>query len=74
MYYYGIDRRRERILGCGIPMSNPDFVVRTVKEMDGKDKWIDIGVVFSNTKGGITLYLSSLPFSDKLFLIPVSTN
>jgi hypothetical protein len=55
-------------------MSNPDFVVRTVKEIDGKDKWIDIGVAYSNTRGGITLYLSALPFNDKLFLIPVSTN
>jgi hypothetical protein len=55
-------------------MNKPDFVVRTVKEIDGKDKWIDIGVAFSNTKGGITLYLSSLPFSDKLYLIPVITN
>jgi hypothetical protein len=55
-------------------MNRPDFVVRTVKEIDGKDKWIDIGVAFSNTKGGITLYLSALPFSDKLFLIPVITS
>jgi hypothetical protein len=55
-------------------MSNPDFVVRTVKEIDGKDRWIDIGIAYNNTKGGITLYLSALPFSDKLFLIPVSTN
>jgi hypothetical protein len=54
--------------------SNPDFVVRTVKGIDGKDKWIDIGVAFSNKKGGITLYLPALPFSDKLFLIPVTTN
>jgi hypothetical protein len=55
-------------------MSKPDFVVRTVKEIDGKNRWIDIGVAFSNTKGGITLYLSALPFNDKLFLIPVSAN
>lgn len=55
-------------------MSTPDFVARTVKEIDGKEKWVDIGVAFSNTKGIITLYLSALPLSDKLFLIPVSTD
>ncbi|MBU7000075.1 MAG: hypothetical protein HXS51_04880 [Theionarchaea archaeon] len=55
-------------------MNKPDFMVRTVKEIDGKEKWIDIGVAFSNTRGGITLYLSALPFSDKLFLIPTNAN
>ncbi|MBU7020790.1 MAG: hypothetical protein HXS41_07000 [Theionarchaea archaeon] len=55
-------------------MSSPDFVVRTIKDTGGKDKWIDIGIAYSNPTGGITLYLSALPFSDKLYLIPATTH
>jgi hypothetical protein len=51
-------------------MSSPDYLVRSVKEIDGKEKWIDMGVAYKNTKGTITVYLTALPMNDKIFLIP----
>jgi hypothetical protein len=42
-----------------------------VKEIRGKERWIDIGVAYRNAKGTITVYLSALPMNDKIFLIPV---
>jgi len=42
-----------------------------MKEIDGKERWIDMGVVYRNSKGTITVYLTALPINDKIFLIPV---
>jgi hypothetical protein len=52
-------------------MSSPDYLVRSVKEIEGKEKWIDMGVAYRNARGTITVYLSALPMNDKIFLIPV---
>jgi hypothetical protein len=52
-------------------MTSPDYLVRSVKEMEGKERWVDMGVAYRNAKGVITVYLSALPINDKLFLIPV---
>jgi hypothetical protein len=48
----------------------PDFVVRVVKDVGGKDKWTDVGVAYKNARGSITVYLSALPLNDKMLLIP----
>jgi len=50
--------------------NGPDYLVRTVKNIEGKEKWIDIGVAYQNAQGSITVYLSALPLNDKLVLIP----
>ena len=50
--------------------NGPDYLVRTVKNIEGKEKWIDIGVAYQNARGSITVYLSALPLNDKLVLIP----
>jgi hypothetical protein len=52
-------------------MGSPDYLVRSVKEIDGKEKWIDMGIAYRNAKGIVTIYLTALPMNDKLFLIPV---
>ena len=49
----------------------PDYLVRTVKTVNGKDKWVDLGVAYKNARGSVTVYLSALPLNDKLVLIPV---
>lgn len=51
--------------------AKPDYIVRTAKETNGKKKWIDIGIAYMNKKGSVTVYLSALPLSDKIVLIPV---
>jgi hypothetical protein len=48
----------------------PDYVVRSVKNIRGNPKWVDIGVAYVNTRGSVTVYLTALPLNDKLFLIP----
>ncbi|MBU7028499.1 MAG: hypothetical protein HXS48_16315 [Theionarchaea archaeon] len=48
----------------------PDYLVRTVKDIEGKDKWTDIGVAYKNARGSITIYLSAFPITDKIILIP----
>ncbi|MGC1122905.1 MAG: hypothetical protein WBA22_17630 [Candidatus Methanofastidiosia archaeon] len=48
----------------------PDFVVRVVKDVGGKDRWTDVGVAYKNARGSITVYLSALPLNDKMLLIP----
>ncbi|MBU6998611.1 MAG: hypothetical protein HXS41_01830 [Theionarchaea archaeon] len=48
----------------------PDFVVRVVKDVGGKDRWTDVGVAYRNARGSITVYLSALPLNDKMLLIP----
>jgi hypothetical protein len=49
----------------------PDYLVRTTKDLDGKKIWIDMGVGYKNKTNTITVYLSSLPFNDKILLIPI---
>ncbi len=49
----------------------PDYIVRAAKETNGKKKWIDIGIAFTGKKDSVTVYLSALPLSDKIVLIPV---
>ena len=52
-------------------MSNgPDYLVRTAKSINGKERWTDLGVAYTNEKGSITIYLSALPLNDKIILIP----
>lgn len=48
----------------------PDYVVRVVKDIGGKDKWTDVGVAYKNARGSVTVYLSALPLNDKILLIP----
>ena len=40
----------------------PDYIVRAVKNRQGKDKWTDIGVAYTSTKGTITVFYFSVPF------------
>jgi hypothetical protein len=54
-------------------MGSPDYLVRSVKEIDGKKKWIDIGVAYRNARGTITVYLTALPMNDKIFLINIKS-
>lgn len=49
----------------------PDYVVRVVKDVGGKDKWTDVGIAYKNARGSVTVYLSALPLNDKMLLIPV---
>lgn len=49
----------------------PDYLVRTVKNIDGREKWTDLGVGYLNAQGSITVYLSALPVTDKIILIPL---
>jgi len=48
----------------------PDYIVKAVKNIEGKNKWTDIGVAYINQGGSITVYLSALPLNDKIILIP----
>ncbi|MBU7042952.1 MAG: hypothetical protein HXS47_05110 [Theionarchaea archaeon] len=48
----------------------PDYLVRVVKDVGGKDKWTDVGVAYTNARGSVTVYLSALPLNDKILLIP----
>ena len=58
--------------GRGDSMSDvkPDYIVRVVKDIGGKDKWTDVGVAYKNARGSVTVYLSALPLNDKILLIP----
>jgi len=49
----------------------PDYLVRVVKDVGGKDKWTDVGIAYKNARGSVTIYLSALPLNDKILLIPV---
>ena len=55
----------------GETMTQPDYIVRTAKETNGKKKWVDIGIAYAIKRGSITVYLSALPLTDTLFLLPV---
>ncbi len=48
----------------------PDFLARVVKEINGKEKWTDVGVAYKNARGFITVYLTALPLNDRIMLIP----
>jgi hypothetical protein len=48
----------------------PDYLVKTVKKVDGREKWTDLGVAYTNAQGSITVYLSALPLNDTIILIP----
>lgn len=48
----------------------PDYLVKTVKNIDGREKWTDLGVAYMNAQGSITVYLSALPLNDTIILIP----
>jgi len=50
--------------------NGPDYLVRTAKNINGKERWTDRGVAYTNEKGSITIYLSALPLDDKIILIP----
>ena len=52
--------------------TKPDYIVKTAKKINGNKKWIDIGIAYTSEKGSVTVYLSALPFSDKIVLIPVN--
>jgi len=52
-------------------MSSPDYLMRSKKEINGEEKWIDMGIAYRNAKGTITVYLTALPMNDRIFLIPV---
>jgi hypothetical protein len=52
--------------------TRPDYIVRTAKETKGEKKWVDIGIAYANKRGSITVYLSALPLTDTLVLIPVN--
>ncbi|MBU7011456.1 MAG: hypothetical protein HXS46_12270 [Theionarchaea archaeon] len=58
-------------MGESMGSIKPDYIARAVKNRQGKDKWTDIGVAYTSTKGIITVYLSALPLNDKIVLIPV---
>jgi|GEM_PF-911818 len=66
--YIGCERFRVR--GDSMSDVRPDYLVRVVKDVGGKDKWTDIGVAYKNARGSITVYLSALPLNDKILLIP----
>ena len=59
-------------MGRGDSMSEirPDYLVRVVKDIGGKDRWTDVGVAYKNARGSVTVYLSALPLNDKILLIP----
>lgn len=59
------------IRGDSMSDVRPDYLVRVVKDVGGKDKWTDVGVAYKNARGSITVYLSALPLNDKILLIPV---
>jgi hypothetical protein len=60
-------------IGRGDSMTDvrPDYIVRVVKDVGGKDKWTDVGIAYKNARGSVTVYLSALPLNDKMLLIPV---
>ena len=48
----------------------PDFVVKTVRKVNDKDNWTQIGVAYVNGKSEtISCYLNALPIGDKLVLM-----
>lgn len=51
--------------------SRPDYLVRVVKEINGRDKWTDVGTAYKNERGSITIYLTALPLNDRIILVPV---
>jgi hypothetical protein len=51
--------------------TQPDYIVRTAKNMRNEKKWVDIGIAYKNKNGSITVYLSALPLTDAIILIPV---
>ena len=53
--------------------AKPDYLVKTVKPVDGKDKWADIGIAYTNERGFMTIYLWALPLNDRMILIPVKS-
>lgn len=50
----------------------PDYLVKAVKHVDGKDRWTHIGIAYMNAQGFVTVYLSALPLNDTIILIPVN--
>ncbi len=64
--------RTEQFCVWGDSMSDvrPDYLVRVVKDIGGKDRWTDVGVAYKNARGSVTIYLSALPLNDKILLIP----
>jgi hypothetical protein len=58
------------IRGDSMSDVRPDYIVRVVKDVGGKDKWTDVGVAYKNARGSVTIYLSALPLNDKILLIP----
>ncbi len=50
----------------------PDYLARAIKNIDRREKWIDIGVAYKNKEGSITIYLAALPLNDKIILIPTN--
>jgi hypothetical protein len=65
-----------RFMGWGDSMSDvrPDYLVRVVKDVGGKDKWTDVGIAYKNARGSVTIYLSALPLNDKILLIPTKVS
>lgn len=56
--------------GDGVGDSKPDYLVRVVKEINGRERWTDVGVAYRNKGGSITVLLSALPLNDRILLIP----
>jgi hypothetical protein len=51
-----------------MPGNRPDYIVKTVTQINGKDRWRDIGVAFQSESGTITGYLDVLPINGKIIL------
>ena len=51
-------------------MTGPDYLARTAKEVGDETKWTNIGVAYINQRGSITVYLSALPLTDTIILVP----
>lgn len=51
--------------------TNPDYIVRVVNDVEGRDVECDIGVAYKNVKGSITVYLNALPLKSEILLVPV---
>ena len=66
--YIGLNTSMVR--GDSMSDVRPDYIVRVVKDVGGKDKWTDVGVAYKNARGSVTIYLSALPLNDKILLIP----
>ena len=39
--------------------TKPEYLMRAVKNVEGKDKWTDIGVAFINARGSVTMILKA---------------